>query len=92
MIVYMDDMLIMGDVVRDHVTVMVAIMEGLGFIINTDRSMCPTQRLGVGLSHLVPHLPVAVYFGWSGRAGIHPHGLSRLVPHPHLRFELYCSF
>ena len=33
-------------VVWDHVTAMVAILEGLGFIINTDKSvLCPTQQL-----------------------------------------------
>ena len=49
MIIYMDNMLIMGespDVVWDHVSAMVTILEGLGFIINTDKTMlCPTQQL-----------------------------------------------
>ena len=48
-IVYIDDMLIMGespDVVKNHVTAMVALLEGLGFIVNTDKSvLCPTQQL-----------------------------------------------
>ena len=49
MIVYIDYMLIMGespDVLWDYVTPMVAILEGLGFIINTDKFvLCPTQQL-----------------------------------------------
>ena len=48
-IVYIDDMLIMGespDVVKNHVTAMVALLEGLGFIVNMDKSvLCPTQQL-----------------------------------------------
>lgn len=63
MIVYIDDMLIMGespDVVRDHVTAMVALLEGLGFIVNTDKSvLSPTQQLeflGLQVSSVDLHL------------------------------------
>ena len=63
MIVYIDDMLIMGespDVVRDYVTAMVALLEGLGFIVNTDKSMLsPTQQLeflGMQVSSVDLHL------------------------------------
>ena len=63
MIVYIDDMLIMGespDVVWDHVTAMVALLEGLGFIVNTDKSMLsPTQQLeflGLQVSSVDLHL------------------------------------
>ena len=63
MIVYIDDMFIMGespDVVRDHVTAMVALLEGLGFIVNTDKSvLSPTQQLeflGLQVSSVDLHL------------------------------------
>ena len=49
MIAYINNMLIIGeslDVVRDHVTAMVALLEGLGFIVSTDKSvLSPTQQL-----------------------------------------------
>ena len=49
MIVYIYDMLIMGgspDEVRSHVSALTTLLEGLGFIINTEKYvLCPTQQL-----------------------------------------------